>query len=428
MQKSNRLYTLLIVILISTAIAACGRRRVEPTPTPEPVTLRYMTLGESPAEQALIEHFEERNPAVEIDIISYSALPASVLLSSDAPPDLMAMTPGWFLDSAVETGELTDLSDLWEQTGLSQSYPAGVRALSEFEGKQYFLPTGMSWNAVYYNKALFDEFGFEPPTTWDELITIADVLTASDITPFAMPGDDLWMMSLWFSYLNFRLNGPEIHQQLLQGDIRFTDAEILDVFALWGWMFEQGYFSAGAASIDNMKAHMSVIRGDNGEVVRDKTAMLLTGPGFINELPAKFKEELDFFPFPVIDQSVPHGEIVIASGYLIPTGAEQREQAMALLSFLASPQAAETLASQGVTQDQVPAGGLSTLESVPDHLRRGEAIIAGADALDVAMNLHMPFDKQQALGRLFDAILRQISSEGTLDINTIAESFEERLR
>ncbi len=361
MKRKRPLFAALLLV-VPLLLGGCFGRGAEPAPTPEPITLEFVTLNQSPVERLLAERFTELNPGIEIDSVSYGMPPANYLRGDSQTPDLMYITPGYFLDSAAETGELTDLSDLWEQTGLTNAFPSSVTNLSAQEGKQYFFPIGYEWSGIYYNKAVFDELGLTPPTTWDEMILVADTILASGITPFAMAGEDDWLTSLWFSYLNYRLNGPEFHSELMAGDIPYTDSRVVDVFEYWRWMFVQGYFPENAGQIDSLTGLMSTIRGDNGEVARDKTAMVLASPSFMEDLPDKFRDELDFFPFPTVDQSLPVGEVVIASGYMVPSRAPHREEVLEFLAFVTSEEGMSVLASQAQFQELVPAAGLAALE------------------------------------------------------------------
>jgi len=43
----------------------------------------------------------------------------------------------------------------------------------QFDGKYYFLPARPNVQITYYNSAKFDEWGLEPPTTWDDLASTA---------------------------------------------------------------------------------------------------------------------------------------------------------------------------------------------------------------------------------------------------------------
>ncbi len=355
-----------VLALGTVLLAGCGMFGAEPTPTPEPVTLRYITIGVSKAEERLLERFTAQHPSITIESEPYRTLPADYLTGDDAP-DLMYITPGWFLNSAAATGQLTDLTDLWEQTGLNQSYPASVKALSEREGRQIFLPVGYTWTGLYYNAELFAQYGIAPPDRWDNLLLAADTLLANGITPFALPGDDDLYSTLWFDYLNRRLNGADLHQALLRGDIPFSDARIEAVFDTWNWMFDQGYFDRDAANTDLLTALLTTVQRDESEVVRGKSGMVLVDPGTFAELPDAFRDELTFAPFPVIDPMVSSGEVVIATGYMAPAQAPHVDQTLDFLRFVAGPDAAEALAGAAVALDSIPAAGLSAFGFGPNR-------------------------------------------------------------
>ena len=49
----------------------------------------------------------------------------------------------------------------------------------QFDGKYYFLPARPNVQITYYNSAKFDEWGLEPPTTWDDLASTAQSIKDS---------------------------------------------------------------------------------------------------------------------------------------------------------------------------------------------------------------------------------------------------------
>ena len=56
---------------------------------------------------------------------------------------------------------------------------ATIEALKEvlqFDGTYYFLPARPNVQITYYNSAKFEEYGVEPPTTWDELLSVGQTI------------------------------------------------------------------------------------------------------------------------------------------------------------------------------------------------------------------------------------------------------------
>ena len=149
-------------------LAACGLfgSRAEPTATPAaPITLTYASFGRfAGVEDTLIDQFQTDHPNLKIDKQQFRFDPMQYLTNTP-PPDMMTIAPSIWLDQAIEQGLVTDISDIWQQAGLGDAYPANLRVLSERNGKQYFLPIGYNWNAIYYNKAIFAQYNLQPPKT-----------------------------------------------------------------------------------------------------------------------------------------------------------------------------------------------------------------------------------------------------------------------
>ena len=52
-------------------------------------------------------------------------------------------------------------------------------------GEIYALPMKTVYHTTFYNKTMFDEYGFEEPETWDEMTAIFETLKADDIFGFS---------------------------------------------------------------------------------------------------------------------------------------------------------------------------------------------------------------------------------------------------
>jgi trehalose transport system substrate-binding protein len=51
-----------------------------------------------------------------------------------------------------------------------------LKAVLQFDGKYYFLPARPNVQITYYNSTSFDEYGVEPPTTWDDLMAVGKTI------------------------------------------------------------------------------------------------------------------------------------------------------------------------------------------------------------------------------------------------------------
>lgn len=416
----------LAVLAALIAVSACGgSTAAEPVAPAEPVTLTYVTFGGlGPMEQTLIDQFEASHANLTIERRQYSQAPVRYLADTP-PPDLMVIVPGEQLSSAMDQGLVTDITDIWQAADLDSKYPASFRALSEREGKQYLLPLGFAWNGIYYNKAIFEQYNLTPPHTWDEFITLCDTLLINGETPLAVSGRDLFMASLWIDYLALRLHGADFHQQLSLGEISYEDERVRAIFEAWASLARQGYFAADSRNLSRLAAAMSVVRNEKLDVSPAKAVMILGGPAMLNDLPELFRTELDYFPFPVIDPTVPQAEAVFVVGYMVPTNAPHRSEALSFLTYLSS-EAARALVSKDVQANSfyVPAFAAGDPDQLPAPVQTGMALLQSADQVVTPFNLNI---KQPVQFALNDALRRLLADQRTgapFDLNAVLAALE----
>ena len=116
--------------------------------------------------------------------------------------------------------------------------------------------------AVHYSKSLFDEKGYTVPTTWDEMIALADQMKADGIIPFSLGNDGKWPAMGTFDILNMRINGYDFHVSLMAGKEDWTSTEVKDVFAQWTALLP--YHQEGANGRTWQEA------ADGAQVARDR--------------------------------------------------------------------------------------------------------------------------------------------------------------
>ena len=362
------LFALLIVMTILAILAACG-----PTPTPEVVKevvketvvvekevqvevtkevkvevevpgeavekriVIYNSMHGDPlpreADEELVQMFEEKYPDIDVvhSIVAHEDFKQAIraYLTASTPPDVMTWFAGNRARFFIDKGLIMDISGVWEQEGWNEDYAKGFRALSTVDGKQYFVPTSWYWWAVYYRKSIFDEYGLEPPQTWDEFLQVCETLKQNDVTPIAIGTKYRWTAAGWFDYLNMRVNGPEFHINLMLGNEKYDDPRVLKVFTdYWTPLLENGYFLEDAAAYSWQEGLQFMIDGS--------AAMYLMGDFVRDSFPDELEDDLDFFQFPVIDLSVPIGEDAPTDGYFIAADAQHPEGAKSFLAFLGS--------------------------------------------------------------------------------------------
>lgn len=319
--------------LVETAVPTTA-----PTVTSLPPFVLGSHYGGVPAGQwelANWEAFLAAHPDVEADIIRSDYYTSFVnrsvhnQITGDDPPDVFTAAMGGALYDYVAQGLIADITDLWETQGWDEVFPASVKEMASVNGRQYFVPTAIQWNGIFYRTDVMAEAGVAPPTTWDELLAACDALNEAGIIPFIITATSRWPppMGFWFSHINQRLNGPAFHEQLMRGEISYTDSRVRTVFDTYGPLFEHNCFSEQARFTSYGQAIDQFEAGEG--------AMYAHGEWLYEFIDDETKAVTDFIRFPIIDESVPLGELVPMYGAFMRADTPHSELAREFLIFAA---------------------------------------------------------------------------------------------
>jgi trehalose transport system substrate-binding protein len=74
----------------------------------------------------------------------------------------------------VEGGLVEEIQDA--ESVMPASTIDALKEVLQFDGTYYFLPARPNVQITYYNSNKFEEYGVEPPRTWDELLTVGQTI------------------------------------------------------------------------------------------------------------------------------------------------------------------------------------------------------------------------------------------------------------
>ena len=283
--------------------------------------------------QDAFDKFKKANPDIDLKVSYIDEEAYKVQISgwlATDPPDVVSWHDGERMAYYAQRGLLEDLSTDWAKNGWNDQY-AAVKGASTWNGKQYAAPLGYDAYGFFYRKDLFEKAGIKSePKTWNELIDACKKLKASGVQPIAVAARDSWTLAAWFDYLDLRINGNAFHQQLMAGQIPYTDARVKKVFTAWKSLMDNQCFMENALSYD--------VDSIGPVLVSGKAAMMLMGTFFSASFPANMKQDVGFFRFPVIDANVPMAEDGPVNVLLIPAKAKNKADARRLLAFMETPE------------------------------------------------------------------------------------------
>ncbi len=126
----------------------------------------------------------------------------------------------YFIDSNI-------LADVSDYAGLADINPGYVDILEALEfvpvDGTYGVPYVANAAGILYNRAMFQEHGWEIPTTWDELTKLCEDIQSEGILPFYFGFKDTWTCFAPWNSLAVDLAPSDVCQQVNRGETTFTD-------------------------------------------------------------------------------------------------------------------------------------------------------------------------------------------------------------
>jgi glucose/mannose transport system substrate-binding protein len=178
------------------------------------------------------------------------------------PPTMMQFNTGKQFDELVENGLLADLEPLAKEGRWREFMPKAFVAAATRKNNFYAIPInihGQNW--LWYNKAVLDKAGVEPPKTFDELFAALDKVKAmGGVVPLGFGSNKTWDRGL-FNTLLVGKGGNDLYLQIY---------EKRAVAAV-----KSPQFKAVAEAYAKLRDYVD--QGSAGRNWNDTTAMVITG-------------------------------------------------------------------------------------------------------------------------------------------------------
>ena len=347
-----------------------------------------------PSLKRVYDDFKTQNPAIDWDIRAIPGLGpdwdrlARAALESGEPVGLV-MLDGLFIRAWARDGLLADLGAEPRLAEVLARVPAQFHLGGLGEGGARALPLavtrGVQTTGIYYNKALLDRAGLEPPKTIADLKAMVEPLAALGVSPLVHPAGDTPfnpLLVMWLLPMIAERTGDPIAfvESTIKGEVRYDSPEWVEAFGLIADLRESGVLLDGSGATDYATMQLLFLQG--------KAAMTYNGTWLLEALQAGTPTvpfDLHVAPLPLVDGTSKAHSILAWAGFALPAKvAASRDSVYAFLEFASRPEV-----------DASVVEGLQTFSPIPeikwqDPRRGATRIPAHARGLD-----HVP---QLALG------------------------------
>ena len=258
-----------------------------------------VSAGQNKIVNQIIEEYQKENPNVTIktevlDNEQYKNK-LKVLSASNELPDVGVTWAAGFMTPYVQGGLFTPVDDLL-QGELKDKFVEGTTEAFAIDGKTYGLPLEFNITPVFYNKAIFDQYGLEIPQTYEELKQIINTLSSSGIAPIALGNKDRWTGSLIYMFLAERFAGQEALASAINGSGSFTDDGLMKAATEVQSLVDSNAFIKGFNGLSNEEAKSEFLNGKAAMYVMSTWEL----PNFTTneDIPQEFRDSVGFFKFP----------------------------------------------------------------------------------------------------------------------------------
>ena len=305
-----------LLLILSMVAAACGGGSLEG----EEVFITGALVGNDAA--GFQENFDSFTEETGI-IVSFQGSDnfeqeVQIQMESGDTPDIALWPqPGAGVDAA-QRGYLVSLDDLGvDMDEYRASFSSYIVGLGEVDGAHYGGAHAFNLKSiVWYQPAEFEARGYSIPSTWDEMIALADQIVADGMTPFCFGmysnGASGWLATDWMEDIMLRTGeGTATYDKWVSHDIPFNDPVVKNAATFLSQiMHTEGYVVGGTDAI------VSTYFGNAQDPMFEKDAN--GNPGCFMHRQASFitsfwpeaaqagaGSETTVFPFPAMDDGLP---------------------------------------------------------------------------------------------------------------------------
>ena len=358
--KKKIVSLILAMAMTFTLLAGCGAKQETTADTPatdvtetaakettaetstEPVTIKLFSNlpdrnnGQGLVEQKIIDEYmsENTNVTIEVEALDEEAYKTKFkAYAMDGMPDVVSI---WgqpaFLDEVLDAGVLAELN---EADYADYEFVAGSLNGFKKDGKLYGLPRNTDVALFYYNQKMFEDNGWEVPTTYEELLALAEKINAAGYSPVAMDGGDGWPMAIYLSDLMVRINGDckdVISKAIASGDFSdpvFAKATQLLADSAAAGLFQKGYDSQDYGTAMNLFT--------NGQAAMYYMGSWDASMALNEDIPQEIRDNIRAFTMPAVEGGVGKNTDIAAwngGGYAVSASSEVKEEAVKFLNYM----------------------------------------------------------------------------------------------
>jgi raffinose/stachyose/melibiose transport system substrate-binding protein len=272
--RSKRIASVAAVVAAGIVLAGCSGG----APSRDENTLKLWHFEGTESDvgiawQKAIEIFEEETGAkVEYEDKSFEQIrsTASQVLNSSEAPDVMESPKGNATAGLLASqGLLADITDAVEENGWDDLLAPSLQTTARYDengimgsGPWYGVPNYGEFVEVYYNKDMFEKYGLEVPTTYEEWENVLTTFTDKGVTPLAEAGAEYPLGQLFYQLALTKADRQFVNDyQLYENPVDWTGPELTFAAEELKRYVDNGWVSADSTGLKAEDMGVSFMNG-----------------------------------------------------------------------------------------------------------------------------------------------------------------------
>nr|WP_093055528.1 extracellular solute-binding protein [Salipaludibacillus aurantiacus] len=319
---------------------------------------------------------------------------------SDDPPDVVYIDgAGSSETQMVDDGQLMNLTDWINDVDSEDGSPLLDNLIVEpasYDGEIYSIPLVFDTWGTWYNRAKFEEEGYEVPSDFDSYMdTMGEIQDNEDISPFVTTGEHPYYFLRGVLTPAFgAAGGDELLADIVRGEEGVWERdEVVETMEKVVQMQEEGYIDDGFGAFNHTQSQMNFLLGDNAFI---PVGFWLPNE-MANDVPDDF--EFGFIPSPLQDAGEPFAIVPDLRPLAIAENAENPEAAKAFVEFVFTQEYATAFSEHTGAIMNLEGVDLSENENVPPYLIEANDMINDPDQVQIYHRPHpMSADLETPIG------------------------------
>ncbi|MEK3789376.1 ABC transporter substrate-binding protein [Paenibacillus sp. FSL K6-1230] len=349
-QNHKRLKAVLLTLTMSLVLAACGGTESsssEASNSSGDGTIKLKVYAQhfdddtsKPFDYA-VEKLKEEMPNVEIELDAavqdgYQKL--KTYAATGNMPDIY-FTDWSTLQTMAKSKNVELLDDYEATTEFKQNLNPGVESrLVAPDNHVYAYPdTGIEFQIIYYNKAIFEQVGIQTPIkTIDQMAEAAQKLKAAGFVPMSIFAKEKWITTAFYNGLVTR-EQPQGFGAIGQEGLKQLPEAFVTAAQQMKQLQQAGLFDANATNTNYDQASSLFYQG--------KAAMFVNGQWEIYSSQEKLGDQVNWMYWPAKDEATYEQSKYFINGagapqgYAVYPGSKNKDTAVEVAAFLAAKSA-----------------------------------------------------------------------------------------